>query len=200
MTSNEHCRTMDTANSNHIIISVDSFYIPSVTISTTLGTTIILGETDTFKAAVAHGGPWISYQWVRNSSVLSGETSDIYYSNSLSNNDSITCVVTSNGPCGFASFNSVVVHVVPTGVASLGSLNGGQVLLYPNPTNGTINVKADVAGTFYLYSIDGKSLGEYKINEGITNVVLPTDLATGIYMGRYVGDDGNTVLFKIGKE
>ena len=90
-------------------------------------------------------------------------------------------------------------HGGSTGVDPL-PVQVGEVSLYPNPTNGSINIRADVAGVFYLYSLDGKALGAYKINEGVTNVSLPNELATGIYMGRYVGEDGNITLFKIVKE
>jgi hypothetical protein len=86
------------------------------------------------------------------------------------------------------------------GISAPDPSKGQEVLLYPNPTSGMINIKADVAGVFYLYSMDGKMISTYKINEGITNVVLPNELATGVYTGRYVGDDGNTAQFKIVKE
>ncbi len=76
----------------------------------------------------------------------------------------------------------------------------GEVMLYPNPTNGTINIRADVAGVFNLYSVDGRALGQYKINEGITNVTLPNELASGVYVGRFTGDDGSITLFKVIKQ
>ena len=75
-----------------------------------------------------------------------------------------------------------------------------EVLLYPNPTNSAINIRADVAGVFYVYSLDGKSLGQYQIAEGINNITLPADMATGMYMGRYVDTDGHTTMFKIVKQ
>ena len=75
-----------------------------------------------------------------------------------------------------------------------------EVLLYPNPANSAINIRADVAGVFYLYSLDGKSLGQYKIAEGINNITLPADMAAGIYMGRYIDTDGNATMFKIMKQ
>ena len=75
-----------------------------------------------------------------------------------------------------------------------------KVLLYPNPSYGAINIRAEVAGVFYLYSLDGRSLNEYKITDGITSLTLPSELAAGMYIGRYIGDDGNTALFRIVKQ
>ena len=83
---------------------------------------------------------------------------------------------------------------------TLSTTGRAEVLLYPNPTNDVIDIKANVAGIFFLYSLDGKCLGQYNINEGVTNLSLPNELVTGICMGRYVGNDGNTALFKIVKE
>ena len=121
----------------------------------------------------------------------------------LSGSSVISYVVTNGFGCSATATLTIASTSPPpphtTGMTTP-DLAQGAVTLYPNPTNGTINIRADVAGIFNLYSIDGRTLGAYKISEGITNMTLPNDLATGIYMGKYVGEDGNVVLFKIVKE
>ena len=78
--------------------------------------------------------------------------------------------------------------------------NAETVLLYPNPTSGAININASEAGSFSIYSFDGKALETYPIAIGVTSIQLPKELASGIYVGRYAGDDGSTAIFKIVKE
>ncbi len=197
LATTQQCQTTDSTASNHIRLQVDSSYIPFVAIAATPGTSVHAGEAVAFTATVTGGGPQVTYQWVRNSTPITGATTDTYTSSSLADNDSISCGVQSVGPCGYFSFNSVKMHVFPTGTTIPTLTNA--VTIFPNPTTGMINIKAEVAGVFYLYTLEGRSLGEYEIAEGITNINLPNELAAGVYMGRYAGTDGNTVLFKIVK-
>ena len=121
----------------------------------------------------------------------------------LSGSSVISYAVTSGGCTTTKTLTITSTNPPPhggsTGVEPL-PVQMGAVSLYPNPSNGAINIRADVAGVFYLYSLDGKALGSYKIGEGITSVTLPNEVATGIYMGRYVGEDGSVTLFKVVKE
>jgi len=72
------------------------------------------------------------------------------------------------------------------------------ITVYPNPTTTTaINIKASEAGTFYLYTMDGKELNHYNI-EAETNVInLPDALAEGIYMGVFKGNIGASAVVRI---
>ncbi len=121
----------------------------------------------------------------------------------LSGSSVISYAVTSGGCTTTKTLTITSTNPPPhggsTGVELL-PVQVGAVSLYPNPSNGAINIRADVAGVFYLYSLDGKALGAYKISEGVTSVTLLNELAPGIYMGRYLGDDGNVALFKVVKE
>ena len=150
------------------------------------------------------GGIWSSSNTAKIA--LSGSTgSPITATAVATSGSSVISYVVTNG-FGCAATATVTLTATPappnggsaTGIANTDKTN--EVLLYPNPTNSAINIKADVAGVFYLYSLDGKSIGAYKIMEGINNLTMPNELATGIYMGRYVGEDGNVALFKVVKE
>jgi hypothetical protein len=147
------------------------------------------------------GGIWSSSNPAKIA--LSGSTGLSVTATALSTTGSsvISYAVTSGG-CTTTVMKTISSTTPPhaEGVTAPDPSKAQEVLLYPNPTNGAINIKADVAGVFYLYSMEGKALGIYKINEGITNVVLPNELSTGIYTGRYMGDDGSSAQFKIVKE
>jgi hypothetical protein len=72
-----------------------------------------------------------------------------------------------------------------------------SVSLYPNPTTGTFTVEAHDAGTLSVYTLDGRELTKYEVNKGETSLTLPANLATGIYMCRYNGNDGSTVMVRL---
>ena len=156
---------------------------------------------------VTGGGVWSSSH--TSVIVLSGSTGSSITATAIASSGSsvISYVVTNGMGCTTTETLNIVVGTLSAreGSGAEGSAivneQGKEVLLYPNPTNGgTINVKANAGGDFYLYSLDGRVLGGYKISVGVTNVTLPSNLSAGIYMGRYVGEDGNIALFRIVKE
>ena len=180
------------------IVTVNS--VPVMTPIT--GPTSIAEGSPAILTEATGGGIWSSSN--TSKITLSGSTGSPITATAvaLSGSSVISYVVTNGAGCSATATLTIASTSPPpphtTGVT--GITKGEDVLLYPNPTNGSINIRADVAGAFYLYSLDGKTLGVYKVSEGITGVTLPNELAPGIYMGRYVGEDGNVTLFKIMKE
>lgn len=75
--------------------------------------------------------------------------------------------------------------------------NATKVNIYPNPTNGRLNIEAATEGVFTLYTFDGKQLEQYKTEAPNTIVSLPGNLAAGAYMCRFEGIDGNTQIVRI---
>lgn len=75
--------------------------------------------------------------------------------------------------------------------------NNTSMQVFPNPSNGTFNLKTSGAGTFYLFSIEGKYAGEYAITDMETVINVPGALASGIYVGRFKNTDGNTTDVKL---
>ncbi|MES2701542.1 MAG: FG-GAP-like repeat-containing protein [Bacteroidota bacterium] len=69
--------------------------------------------------------------------------------------------------------------------------------LYPNPTTGAFNVVSEGAGTIYLYTMDGKELAKYIVTAGINSFSLPPGIAAGVYMCRYAGNDGATMIVRL---
>jgi hypothetical protein len=98
--------------------------VPSVSISVSPSATICAGQSATFIPTPVYGGNSPAYQWQVNSvNVATGAT---YTTSSLSNNDNITCIMTSNDPCASvstATSNSITITVnsLPTAIA----VNGG---------------------------------------------------------------------------
>ena len=77
--------------------------------------------------------------------------------------------------------------------------NGGEVLvdIYPNPTTGTVTIQASEAGIFVLYSLDGREIGRYAVQDQATTVIFPSGLTAGIYMGRFMAGSGSVTNVKI---
>ena len=190
MTSNYACRTTTDVNSNDIIMHVFQNYIPVVTITATPGTHLYPGQSVTLHAVVADGGPNPSYQWIKNSTILAGSTTSTYTSSSHANNDSLSCVVKGTGLCGTVSFNSVIMKVGITGVASVTSNQGIEV--FPNPNKGSFTVKGlltsttDENITLEVSNMLGQIVFSNKVSaaNGLINeqVVLSSSLSNGMYM------------------
>ena len=78
--------------------------------------------------------------------------------------------------------------------------NNISLEVFPNPSRGTFNIKTSGAGTFYLFSMEGKSVGEYVVTDNQAVINIPGGLASGIYIGRFKSVDGNTTDIKLAYE
>ena len=172
---------------------------PAPVVTVISGPSSISHATPVTLSDVTTGGVWTS----SNSGVilLSGSTGTTVTATAVTTSGSATISYTVIDVNGCRSSATKTISNTARYASGINTIQEEEnILLYPNPTNGTVNIKADVAGAFYMYALDGKLLSEYKIIEGITSITLPNDLAKGIYMGKYVGSDGNIMLFKIVKE
>jgi uncharacterized protein YjdB len=102
---------------------------------------------------------------------------------------------------GCKSTKVVTVDVCPmrgmnstTGVETTSGVN---ITLYPNPTKGTFIVSTPEAGTLAVYTLDGRAVIAYKVKAGTTDVDLPSDMTTGIYMCRFIGHEGSVVTVRM---
>ena len=96
ITSNASCIATANANSNSIKIVV-SIYTPTVSIAATT-TSICANTSVTFTATPVNGGANPTYQWQLNNNNV-GSNSNTYSVNTLSNNDVVTCILTSSLSC-----------------------------------------------------------------------------------------------------
>ncbi len=113
MTSSLACFTPALAQSNILVINVTGQATPGVVISAS-ATTICAGAVDTFTAFPSIGGNSPSYQWFVNSAPVSGNSSAVFASTTLHNNDAISCIMTSSSSCATtptATSNTIRVAV-----------------------------------------------------------------------------------------
>jgi hypothetical protein len=99
LTSTATCRTQNTATSDKIWVRVNSLLTPSVTV-TASSTDICAGTNITFTATPMDEDTSPTYQWQKNGANLGIPSSNnTYTTNTLSKNDTITCVLTTSLTC-----------------------------------------------------------------------------------------------------
>ena len=155
------CSVTDSMFTNAIALSVGgSTVTPSVSISST-DTTICSGTSVTFTPTPTNGGTSPTYQWkVNGSNVATGAT---YTTSSLTNGQTVTCVMTSNEPCASpttATSNGITMTVTPSVTPSVsissGSgttvCSGASVTFTAVPTNGGTTPS-------YQWKVNGSNVG-----------------------------------------
>ena len=70
-----------------------------------------------------------------------------------------------------------------------------DVLLYPNPSRGYVNVLADGAGTLTFYDVQGRMKMEQRLHKG-NNLIELTGLPAGVYFAHIRNDDGIQIAVK----
>ncbi|MHC1776856.1 MAG: FISUMP domain-containing protein [Lentimicrobium sp.] len=143
LTSNLSCATGNPATSNSIIMTVNPTLPVSVSIAASANP-VCSGTSVTFTATPTNGGTSPVYQWKRNGTNVG--TSSPTYVLAPSNNDLITCVLTSNLSCATgnpATSNPITMTINPTlpvSVSIAASANpvcsGTSVTFSATPANG----------------------------------------------------------------
>lgn len=144
ITSNASCLTVPTATSTAVTMTVNPNVTPSVSAAASQ-TATCTGSNVTFTATPSNGGSTPAYQWKVNGGNV-GTNSASFSSNTLANNDIVTCVLTSNAGCASpatATSNSITMSVNTT-VASSVAITASQTTICPGtavtflatPTNG----------------------------------------------------------------
>ncbi len=161
MTSSLPCNAPFIANSNAISMTVNSSVAPSVSITSSQGTSICSGANVTFTATPTNGGLTPSYQWYLNGSPV-GTNSTVYNNNSLVNGDVVTCVLTSSATCPTtttATSNAITISVTSpvTPLVSISSsattiCSGTNITFTATPTNGGVTPS-------YQWSVNGSPVG-----------------------------------------
>lgn len=114
ITSSSACASPATATSNSLTMSVAT-QTPTITISNTPGTHCA-GVADTFTAVETNGGTSPTFQWKVNGTNV-GTNSSSFISSTITNGQSITCVLTSSLAC--ASPSSVTSNAVSAVITPL---------------------------------------------------------------------------------
>jgi hypothetical protein len=160
MTSNATCATGSPATSNSVTMIVNPSLPVSISILASTDT-ICFGTSVTFTATPTNGGTTPTYQWTVNG-VNVGTDSPTYTDTALTNNDVVSCILTSNEACTTgnpASSNSVTMTVdsiLPVSIIVSADNNpvcaGSLVTFTASPTNG---------GTIpsYQWTVNGNNIG-----------------------------------------
>lgn len=164
MTSNASCTSTANATSNSITMSVSAPTTPSVSIALTSGSNPTCnGQSLTFTAAPTNGGNTPSYQWKVNGNNV-GTNSPTYTTSSLTNGQTVTCVMTSSSSCVSpvsAISNGITITVTgsltPTVSIALTSgsnptCNGQSLTFTATPTNGGSTPS-------YQWKVNGNNVG-----------------------------------------
>ncbi len=190
LTSNQPCATTQTAISNKIGFIIDQHMTMAVAISANPGASITAGDVVTFTTSITNGGTVFSYQWYLNGVKIAGSISPTYSTNTLTNNDVVTCIVTAAQPCvtnPVVNSNAITMHVS----SDVAGINKGALVmsLYPNPNSGNFTVSGNIG--------DGKEVGievsnlvgqvvystHNVVSNGILNqqLNLPGNIPNGLY-------------------
>jgi len=208
LTSNAPCRTANTVNSTtDIIFNVTDPVAPVFSITADPGVSINKGNQVTFTANILNSAAITagSYSWKVNS-VTQASTDYYFQTSSLHNNDTVSCTVTnlSNTACGaIAATNSVVMSVSDLGVTTLKGASN-DVVIVPNPNNGSFNVKGTLATsatqpvTLEVTNMLGQVVysGQVTAVDGVinSNVQLNGTLASGMYILNVHAEGGNSMF------
>lgn len=180
LTSNATCVTAN-GLSDSIVVNIRPVVTPEVTISLTPNDTVCSGTQTTFTAAASNAGVTPAYQWLLNGTAVGGN-SNTYSTSTLSNNDTIRCVVISSDSCVTKSndtSNFIRMEVIANTVS-----------------NASLTVSSDTVcdGTTVNFSVtDNFANGTYQWKVGTNNV------GTNNSSYSYVPSNGDVVSCKIDK-
>ncbi len=146
-----------TSDTGSTIVVISPTLSPTATI-TSSATNICTGTLVTFNATAINAGTSPSYQWLLNSQKV-GTNSPTYSGSSFANNDAVSCIVSSNGPCagGFDVSNIIVLHVNAPVTPTFNAI--GPLCQNSTPPALPVISKEGVAGTWSPASISTSALG-----------------------------------------
>jgi hypothetical protein len=145
--------------------------------------TICAGASVTFTAVPVNGGTAPSYQWKKNG-INIGTNSSTYSSNSLANNDVITCILTSNASC--VTGNPATSNNITMTVQSCNNqppvINNQGFYLNENTVSGTlvgqvVATDPNLGQTLSYSIVSGNTEGAFSINSSTGNLYVSNSLA-----------------------
>ncbi len=155
---------------------VDSFILRGADLFTTITINVFqLGTT---------GGPFSSYQWYFNGSLIEGATDSVY---NVTSNGSYTVKVTNEYGCEFMSDVYAVTNWEDVSVDE--SSFAGDIHLYPNPSEDIVYIKSPVKVDLVISSIEGKQLASFRNAESISLKKYPR----GVYVIQFMDQKGRMI-------
>lgn len=154
-----NCTTLASVTSNTITVTVNPVLTPTVSIAITGGSNpSCAGNVISFTATSSNGGS-PSFQWKINTS-NAGTNSPTFSTTTLTNGQTVTCVMTSTATCaspGTVTSNGITVTINALPAVSAANATGCQgipVTLTGNPSGGTFSVPNPYSGpgTTFTYT------------------------------------------------
>ena len=112
LTSSAPCASPLSVTSNSLNMSVSNNFISSVSIAASPNGAVCSGTPITFTANPSNGGSTPTFQWTVNG--VEVETGNTFISNTLNNQDTVRCLMTSSLACftpAVASSNSIITNI-----------------------------------------------------------------------------------------
>ncbi|MBL0258127.1 MAG: hypothetical protein IPQ03_11660 [Bacteroidetes bacterium] len=160
MTSSDQCAGGQTVTSNAIIMSVDNFVVPAISLSTQ-STTICPGESVTFNAIFVNGGLLPAFQWKVNG-VTMGFNQSAFSPGVLADGDVVTCVFTSNLSCANPSSvtsNPIAMTISSTLTPSLSISTPSTIICQGALSTFTAISLYGGSLPFYQWKVNGLAVG-----------------------------------------
>lgn len=166
MISNSACVNTFTATSAPVVMVVNPFVAPSVTIVAVPAGPICAGTAVTFTANPVNPGPAPVYQWTVNG-VNAGNNSPVFNTSTLSMGSQVGVILSSNPACPASTSNNINITVNPTLTPSVQILSNISGAICPGQ-----------AVTFQAYPVAGGSAPSYQWQVNGINVGSNSNLFT----------------------
>ena len=160
MTSNASCASPTTATSNVITMTINPTVVPSDSIYTA-SQTICSGSPVTFTALPTNGGSSPSYQWQVNGA-NAGTNSATFTTSSLTNGQTVKCIMTSNASCASpttATSNVITMTVSSTLVPSDSIYTASHTICANSSTTFTAIPTNGGSTPSYQWQVNGSNTG-----------------------------------------
>jgi len=140
-------------------------------------------------------------QWYFNGAPITGTTvgnTSIIYKDSITESGVLSCELTNGIPCTVSDSTDFVY-------TSINEYSFGEedaVKVYPNPTNGIINISGldiDKAERVSIYNTVGSKIMSQEVNSNFMSLAL-YNVPTGIYIIKIENSDGTVETYKINKK
>ena len=155
-----------TVLSNTITVAVTASVTPSLVISSNAAN-ICQGNAASFTATPSNAGTSPSFQWKING-VNTGTNNPSFTSSSLSDNDIISCTLTSNSACAIpANSNTITIRVNPVVAPAINIVASATSICTGSPVTFTATATDCGSNPFYQWKINN-------VNTGTNNPVFIT--------------------------
>jgi Secretion system C-terminal sorting domain len=157
LTSNAFCAVPNKDTSNAITVTVLPAVTPTIIIVEDLNPTCG-SSTINFNATITNGGSAPTYQWKKNGVNVGTDTS--WYSGSFfTNNDVITCVLTSNAQCATSTIvtsNAVTLSIIAPVTPTVSILaTPGNTICFGQTVTYTATITNGGANPTFLWKVNG---------------------------------------------